>query len=279
MDTYYRLLEIPSDASDEEIAAAYHRQRERYSPERVAALGDEFCRIAEARTAELERAYTALMDSRRLQNQDRGIGSSAGGVVGRAPGRTRLTRRELALAIGSAMTGLVVIAFVWVLAGRSAQPELPPVAETHRSAPEFALPGLDGTTVRLNDYRGKIVLVNFWATWCEPCKQETPALQAAYQKLRDQGLVIVGVDLRNQERAGADGDGDVRNFTQRYGVTYPIALDVAGETARAFQIYPIPTSFFVDETGMIRYVRVGQITGPEVEALFARLKQDASGLR
>ena len=91
--------------------------------------------------------------------------------------------------------------------------------------------------------------------------------------------MIVGVDLRNQERAGADGDGDVRNFTQRYGVTYPIALDVAGETARAFQIYPIPTSYFVDQIGMIHYVRVGQITGPEVEALFARLKQDASGLR
>jgi peroxiredoxin len=267
------------DASDEDIAAAYQRQRERYSPERVAALGDEFRSIAEARTADLERAYAALMNSRRLQDHDRGIGISAGGVVGRAPGRTRLTRRELVLAIGGAITGLLVIAFVWVLAGRSAQPELPPVAETHRRAPEFALPGLDGTNVRLNNYRGKIVLVNFWATWCEPCKQETPALQAAYQKLRDQGLVIVGVDLRNQERAGADGDTDVRNFTQRYGVTYPIALDVAGETARAFQIYPIPTSYFVDETGMIRYVRVGQITVPEVEALFTRMKQDASGLR
>ena len=140
METYYKLLEIPVAATADEVAAAYQRQRERYSPERVAALGDEFRSIAEARTGELERAYSALMDSRRRQNHDRGIGISAGRVVGRAPGRTRLTRRELALAIGSAMTGLLVIAFVWVLAGRSAQPELPPVAETHRPAPEFRCP-------------------------------------------------------------------------------------------------------------------------------------------
>ncbi|MEO7913083.1 MAG: TlpA disulfide reductase family protein, partial [Roseiflexaceae bacterium] len=67
---------------------------------------------------------------------------------------------------------------------------------------------------------------------CVPCKEETPALQRVYQKLHDQGLVIIGVDLRNQERKGTDGDTDVRAFTSQYGVTYPIALDVAGDIAR-----------------------------------------------
>jgi len=172
-----------------------------------------------------------------------------------------------------------VIGIVWALAGRDAQPWLPPVGEVTKPAPEFALPGLDGSNVRLSDYRGKIVLVNFWGTWCEPCKDETPALQAAYTKLRDRGLVIIGVDLRNQERAGANGDTDVRNFTERYGLTYPIALDVAGETARAFQIYPIPTSYFIDQNGTIRYVRISTLTTDEVEALFERLQQNRSALR
>ena len=145
-----------------------------------------------------------------------------------------------------------------------------------RPAPDFALPGLNGTTVRLSDYRGKVVLVNFWGTWCEPCKEETPALAAVYKKLHDQGLVIIGVDLRNQERSGADGDADVRAFVTRYGATYPIALDTAGETERAFQIYPIPTSYFVDTQGVMRYVRVGTLTQDEVEVLFARLQRQAS---
>ena len=123
------------------------------------------------------------------------------------------------------------------------------------------------------------MLVNFWASWCAPCKEETPALQRVYQKLRDQGLVIVGVDLRNQERKGPEGDADVRAFVERYGVTYPIALDVSGETARAFHVLPLPTSYFVDQSGSIRYVRVGQITAEEVEALFTRLQQDTSALR
>jgi peroxiredoxin len=112
-----------------------------------------------------------------------------------------------------------------------------------------------------------------------PCKEETPALAAVYRKLRDQGLVIIGVDLRNQERPGPDGDADVRAFTERYGVTYPIALDVAGETARAFQIYPLPTSFMVDQRGAIRYVRAGKITADEVEMLFTRLQQNAAALK
>ena len=109
--------------------------------------------------------------------------------------------------------------------------------------------------------------------------EETPALQRVYQKLRDQGLVIVGVDLRNQERKGPEGDADVRAFVERYGVTYPIALDVRGETARAFQVLPLPTSYFVDQFGFIRYERVGQIAAEEVEALFTRLQQDISALR
>ncbi len=278
METYYTLLDIPTEAPTEEIVAAYQCQRERYRPERVATLGNELERLAVTRLAELERAYAILADPARRRAYDRSIGVASPEDVEHVAKRTRLSRRERLLAIGGALAGLLLIALVWVLTGRNAQPGLPPVAETRKPAPAFALPGLHGETVRLNDYRGKVVLVNFWGTWCVPCKEETPALAAVYRKLQDQGLIIIGVDLRNQERPGPDGDADVRDFTERYGVTYPIALDVAGETARAFPIYPLPTSFVVDQNGTIRYIRVGQITAEEVEALFVRLQQDTTML-
>ncbi len=277
MNTHYTLLDVSTEANAEAIAAAYQRQRERYSPERVATLDDELRRIAEARTAEIEAAYAVLSDSQRRREYDARLG--IGPAVSRPPRRNGLSRREVGGLVGGALAGMVVIGIVWLLAGRAAQPALPPVAELHRPAPAIALPALDGSTIRLEDYRGKVVLVNFWGTWCEPCKDETPALQAAYQKLRNQGLVIIGVDLRDQERGGAEGVADVRSFAERYGLTYPIALDVSGEAARAFQIYPIPTSYFIDQTGMIRYVRVSTLTAQEVEALFTRLQQEATAVR
>jgi peroxiredoxin len=150
---------------------------------------------------------------------------------------------------------------------------LPPIGEVNRVATDFALPGLNGGTVRLSDHRGKVVLVNFWGTWCEPCKEETPALQAVYQELQGQGLEIIGVNLYNQE---VDGDKPVRDFLSKYGVTYPIALDTNGEVARSFQISPIPVSYFVDPSGNIRFVKVGVLKAAEVHTLFERLQSRAS---
>jgi peroxiredoxin len=279
MDTYYTLLEIPETATAEEVAAAYQRERERYRPDRVAALGDEFRRVAEQRTVALDAAYAALSDAERRAEYDRSLAGEPAARQRATRGGGRLSRREALMAVGGAAAGLLVIALVWVFAGRSAQPALPPIGEVNKPAPDFALPGLDGQDVRLSDYRGKVVLVNFWGTWCEPCKDETPALQAAYQNYGDQGLVIIGIDLANQERTGAEGVDDVRAFATRYGVTYPIALDVEGEVARAFQIYPIPTSFFIDPSGTIRYVRAGPIDTREIEPIFKKLQQATSALQ
>jgi peroxiredoxin len=185
--------------------------------------------------------------------------------------RGSLSRRELAFAGLGVLIGLVIIAAVWLVTARTAEPELPGVGETNRPAPDIAMPTLDGGTLRLSDYRGQVVLVNFWGTWCEPCKEETPALQASYQALKDQGLVIVGVNLRKQE----PDEAGIRAFLSEYGVTYPTALDIEGEAARLFQISPIPTSYFIDPAGNIRYIRVGTLTQEEVAALFSRLQQGA----
>lgn len=188
--------------------------------------------------------------------------------------RNSLTRRELLMSAVGALLGLVIVGVVWVVSGQSAQPALPAAGELNRPAPAIDLPGPNGSRVNLADYRGRVVLVNFWATWCEPCKEETPALVEAYQKLEAQGLTIIGVNLRRQEKPGTDGDTEIQSFLNQFGVRYPIAFDVEGEVAAAYQISPIPVSYFIDPSGTLRYVRVGTLTTSEVEALFGALNRE-----
>jgi peroxiredoxin len=271
MENYYQLLEIDEQASSDAITAAYAHQRERYRPDRVDGLDDELRLHAERRTAELDRAYAVLIDPAQRRLYDAELSAQRTPSVGRAQ-RPGVTRREVLMSAGGAVVGLIIIAVVWVFAGSTAQPALPPVGEVSRPAPDFVLPGLNGGTITLSSYRGKVVLVNFWGTWCEPCKEETPALQAAYKDLQQQGLEIIGVNLFSQETGG---DTAVRDFLTPYGVTYPIALDSQGDIARAFQISPIPTSYFVDPSGNIRFVKVGTLKAAEVRALFERLQPRA----
>jgi cytochrome c biogenesis protein CcmG, thiol:disulfide interchange protein DsbE len=284
-DTFYTLLDIPAHATSAEIDAAYQQQRDRYSAERVVALGDEFRAIAEARNAELERAYAVLADAERRRAYDAGIGvvatpdASALDARSQAQPKRSLSRRELLMAAGGALAGLLVIAFVWVLAGRSAGATLPPAAQTNRPAPDFSLAGIDGKTVRLSDYRGKVVLLNFWYTGCEPCREETPALEAAYKKLAPQGFEIIGMNVRANERHGADGDADIRNFIAAHGVSYPIALDTDSQSGRDYQVYVLPTSLMIDREGKIRYLLFSATTTEAVEALFTKLQQETSAGR
>jgi peroxiredoxin len=281
MDIFYTLLDIPAQASAAEIEAAYHRQRDRYNAERIAALGGDFRAIAERRGAELDRAYAVLSDPERRRAYDASIGvsPSAPAPSARAQRRSGLSRRELLMAGGGALAGLLVIALVWVLAGRSAGAALPPAAQANRPAPDFALPGLDGQTVRLSDYRGKVVLLNFWYTGCAPCREETPALQAAYQKLAPQGLEIIGMNVLANERKGADGLADIRSFLGSHNVTYPIALDADSQSGRDYQVYVLPTSLMIDREGKIRYLLFSATTTEEVEALFTKLQQETSARR
>lgn len=275
MDTYYTLLNIPAHATAEQVEQAYQRQRERYSPERVAALGDEFRRIAEERTGELDQAYAVLASPEQRRSYDASIGVAAG----KPAGRSGLSRREIVMAAGGALAGLLVIAVVWALASRTSVAALPPAAQTNRPAVGFTLPALDGGQVTLSDYRGKVVLLNFWYTNCAPCREETPALQAAYQKLAGQGLQIIGVNVRLNERSGADGENDIRKFVGEFGVTYPIALDVDSKVDRDYQVYVLPTSVLIDPKGQIRYLMFSAVKTSDVEALFKKLQQETSAQR
>ncbi|KPL02524.1 MAG: hypothetical protein AMJ73_08665 [candidate division Zixibacteria bacterium SM1_73] len=118
-------------------------------------------------------------------------------------------------------------------------------------APQFSLYDLSGNLVRLADFRGKVVLLNFWATWCSPCRREIPSLERLYQSKKDQGFEIVAV---NQERASAS---QIASFAQEYGMSFPILLSRRGDVGSKYWVRAIPTSFLLDKNGVIKWKIVG----------------------
>jgi cytochrome c biogenesis protein CcmG/thiol:disulfide interchange protein DsbE len=133
-------------------------------------------------------------------------------------------------------------------------------------APSFELADPSGQTFRLVDLRGQVVVVNFWASWCPPCKAEMPDLAAAYQSHREEGLVILGVNTTYQDDAQT-----AIEFAKAQGVTFPILLDQRGEVARQYLVSALPTTYFIDRQGIIRKVVVG---GPMSETTLTSTVRD-----
>ncbi len=119
-------------------------------------------------------------------------------------------------------------------------------------APDFTLPGLDGQMVSLADYRGKVVLLNIWATWCPPCVEEMPSMEELYQKLKAEGLEILAVSM---DISGAQA---VRPFMEKYKLNFPALTDTEGAVKSLYQTTGVPESFIIDKDGII----VEKIIGP-----------------
>ena len=129
------------------------------------------------------------------------------------------------------------------------------------AAPDFTLFSLAGPPVSLHEQQGKVVLINFWATWCAPCREEMPALQAAYENLADRGLVVLGVNWTQ-----VDNLADVETFVTELGLTFPILLDSDGTVSEdLYQVLGLPTSVLVGRDGTIRAVRIGILDLQELE--------------
>lgn len=126
-------------------------------------------------------------------------------------------------------------------------------------APDFTLDTLDGGQVTLADLRGKVVVVNLWASWCPPCRAEMPAIERVYQTYQSRGVVVLGVNTTYQ-----DNESQAHAFVEQYGLTFSILLDRTGKVSRRYLLRALPTSFFVDRRGVIRSVVVG---GPMSETL------------
>ena len=127
-------------------------------------------------------------------------------------------------------------------------------------APPLELPTLDGDReVSLASFRGKAVVLNFWASWCEPCKEESPRLQAAWERYRHRGVVVVGIDAQ-------DFGTDARRFVRRYRLTYPILRDRHGSALRRFGITGFPETWFVGRDGKLVGERIqGPVSDEQLE--------------
>ena len=128
----------------------------------------------------------------------------------------------------------------------------PPAPAIGHPAPEIMLATTNGQAFALSDLRGTPVVLNFWATWCPPCRAELPELQAASERLAGE-VAIIGV---NQGEAPAD----VQAFAQQLGLTFEIPLDTQMEASRLYSVRSLPTTFFIDRSGVIRQMQVGPLT-------------------
>lgn len=133
-----------------------------------------------------------------------------------------------------------------------------------KPAPDFTVPGLEGGTVTLSNYRGRVVLVNFWATWCPPCRAEMPELETVYRQQRDAGFVILGIDQ-------AENDATVRDFVTGRGFSWTFALDRDGAVSRVYGALGLPTSVLVDRDGRIVHTWSGALTRADLERRLAEL--------
>lgn len=139
-------------------------------------------------------------------------------------------------------------------------------AASKKSKPaDFKTELLNGQTFHLSEQRGKVVLLNIWATWCPPCKEETPALVDLYEKYRDRGVEFLGISIDEQ------GKSVVKPFVEKYDVSYPITIDDGSIMEKYGPMMGVPTTYIIDQEGNLRYFATGAITKAELEPRLQKL--------
>ncbi|MCL6602433.1 MAG: thiol-disulfide oxidoreductase ResA [Paenibacillus sp.] len=131
-------------------------------------------------------------------------------------------------------------------------------------APSFELLGLDGQNHTLDEYKGKAVVLNFWGSWCVPCVKEMPALQTQWEKWRDQGVVVVGINVGEDQMT-------VENFVKQVGINFPIVMDPDRIAVRSYGISPMPTTFFINPKGKIDTIHIGQLDLTTLDDVIGKL--------
>lgn len=134
-----------------------------------------------------------------------------------------------------------------------------------RMAPDFTLTLLDGNTIRLSELKGKVVVLNFWSSWCYPaCWNEAPLWKQAWETYRDDGLVLIGIAFQDQE-------AKIREFVQRFNKTFPIGLDPGSKISIDYGVYGVPETFFIDREGRIAYKNIGEINRVTIQREIEKL--------
>lgn len=154
----------------------------------------------------------------------------------------------------------VILPLVGILAyGFSRDPRYIPSPLLGREAPSFNVTLFDGSMLSLNELRGKVVFINFWASWCPPCRAEARELEAAWQRFKEQDVVFLGINIQDTAAAADE-------YIKEFGITYPNGRDAHGKIAIDYGVWGIPETFFVDATGRITYKHVGTLGTPLISA-------------
>lgn len=125
-------------------------------------------------------------------------------------------------------------------------------------APDFSLTGFDGRTVSLSELRGQVVIINFWASWCNPCREEAAYLEQTWRKYKDQGVVFIGVDYVDTEKPALA-------YIKEFDITYINGPDMGTRIAQAYNIQGVPETYFVAKNGELRGVHIGPMKAPQLD--------------
>lgn len=178
----------------------------------------------------------------------------------------RRSRKGILIAI--VVTALVVAVGGWLM--RSAQSSVAPLPG--KLAPDFTLPVAGGGEVSLSHLRGNPVVLNFWATWCPPCRREMPHLNRLYNEYKGMGLRLYGVNLQESEQV-------VQEFSEAYSLNFPMLLDMRAEVSDLYLIHAIPVTVFIDAEGRVQNTYTGEMPPDLMERFFQALVEGRSGVR
>ncbi|MBM7583385.1 thiol-disulfide isomerase/thioredoxin [Caldicoprobacter guelmensis] len=139
--------------------------------------------------------------------------------------------------------------------------------EINKPMEDFEVEDLNGNKVKLSDYKGKIIFLNFWATWCPPCQAEMPHMEEFYAKYKDEDVVVLAVNSTSVElRGGTDdkaAEKKVKDFIKKYGYTFPVLLDRDDEGWRIYYQAGVPANYIIDKEGIVRYLKIGAFSGQQ----------------
>lgn len=157
----------------------------------------------------------------------------------------KLTRQ-----LGRAIVCLMLIGYVGATSASTVAVSSP--------APDFTLKSLDGTNLRLEEYRGQVVLLNFWASWCGPCRQEMPVLDKIHQRYEDTGFAVLGVNVEGEA-------APAQEIVDKTDITFPVLIDAGQSVSELYELEAMPSTVVIDRDGMVRYVHRGYKPGDEAK--------------
>jgi len=157
---------------------------------------------------------------------------------------------------GIPLAFLLVLALLGLLAWGLRKAQAGPVDSG--MAPDFSLTGFNGQAVTLSGLRGQVVIVNFWASWCQPCREEAAYLENTWRKYKDRGVVFIGVDYVDIEKAA-------QAYIQEFDITYLNGPDLQTRISQAYNIQGVPETFFIAKNGKLRGMHIGPLVSPQLD--------------